>query len=588
MTTLSAATPRLDSLRIRNYRSIGDWLELELPKGAPLVLVGENNAGKSNIMRALSLLLGDYWPGNYSPEDHEFFGRNPLGVDIQIQLETSGIPCPRGCDSEIDKIIWSYSQDADRQCEFAFEATGCSHTYMNNEVRGSLTCIGVGVNRNLSYQLSYASKWTALSKLMHRFHAHLVEDDQRVDKLKTFYSSLVETFYEVPEFKSFADTLTAATQDFGGNLPYGLDIDFSAYDASNFFRSLRVYPHLDGEARTYEELGTGQEQILAMAFSYSYAQAFGGSGLILTIEEPEAHLHPLAQEWIAERLQALAKSGVQVIVTTHSPYFVDLTTPGAVALVRKPGETGATTVTQIAPEVLRGRVVELGAPSATVTTTNIGPFYENSATKAIKAALFARVCVVVEGSTEQMSLPVLLKRVGLDVVKKGIAIVSVEGITNLAKWIRYFRIFEIPVYAIFDTDSQKTGHSANEARLARQDIFSALSLKIEEWTDVTTGPVGVTDTFAVMDPDFEGALRASFPSSYEELASRARDMLGDSKPLVARRVAGQLPEASPSPGAQAQPWQSIRTLAERLESLVPVMAHPAATSAPIGTSETNG
>jgi len=41
------------------------------------VLVGENNAGKSNIVRALNLMLGQYSPGNHDPEDHEFFARDP-------------------------------------------------------------------------------------------------------------------------------------------------------------------------------------------------------------------------------------------------------------------------------------------------------------------------------------------------------------------------------------------------------------------------------------------------------------------------------------------------------------------------------
>jgi len=39
-----------------------------------LVLLGENNAGKSNVTRALDILFGDTWPGSRRLEDHDFHG----------------------------------------------------------------------------------------------------------------------------------------------------------------------------------------------------------------------------------------------------------------------------------------------------------------------------------------------------------------------------------------------------------------------------------------------------------------------------------------------------------------------------------
>src|SRR5262249_22049378 len=120
-------------------------------------------------------------------------------------------------------------------------------------------------------------------------------------------------------------------------MTYGLEIDFSAYDPSNFFHSLRAFPHEEGETRTLDELGTGQEQILALAFAHAYAKAFKGQVLILVIEEPEANLHPLAQDWLARRIRRMAEEdGLQVVITTHSPSFVSLTGLEGLVLVRKP------------------------------------------------------------------------------------------------------------------------------------------------------------------------------------------------------------------------------------------------------------
>lgn len=560
--------PQIKRIRIKNYRSIEDWVEIAVPTaaGAPLVLIGENNAGKSNILRALSLVLGERWPGNHNPEDHEAYGRSLDGIEMRIHVEVSGLPCGfNGCTAQVERFVWHFDKDADKPCDFKFETASCQHTWVNNSLRNALTVMGVGIDRDLSWQLSYGSKWTTLSKLMRRFHTKLVEDPNRVDKLKEFYTGLVNTFYEVEQFSDFAGALKGATESFGGNLPYGLKIDFSAYDASNFFRSLRLFPHVNGEARTYEELGTGQEQVLAMAFTYAYAQAFGGEGLVLAVEEPESHLHPLAQQWVAQKLRDIAAANVQVIVTTHSPYFIDLAKPGTTVLVRKAGENAPTTVAQLKPNELVERLKHLGAAD-TMTTDNVGAFYENSATIAQKAGLFARACVLVEGPTEELALPELLARIGVDLVRQGVAVIPVGGVTNLAKWVRYYKVHGIPVYAVFDTDSAKIGADADKAQVARRDILAAFELDPElDWHDYVDGPIGVHERFAAFDSDFESALRACFGANYGRLEEAAKSDLGNAKPLIARFVARGLP----GPLANGPSgWDGLNPLAEAITGLV--------------------
>ena len=46
-------------------------------------------------------------------------------------------------------------------------------------------------------------------------------------------------------------------------------------------------------------------------------------GHLLIIEEPEAHLHPAAQQKVAAALALLVRNGFRVLITTHSHYMVE-------------------------------------------------------------------------------------------------------------------------------------------------------------------------------------------------------------------------------------------------------------------------
>src|SRR5260370_3956004 len=260
--------------------------------------------------------------------------------------------------------------------------------WVSNEVRHQCPCIVVGADRRLSYELSYSTKWTLLSKVMRSFHEALVSDENRVGELKEQFTRTKEIFGTVEPFAIFADELQRQVEEMSSNLEYRLEIDFSAYDPSNFFHALRVLPHQGGEVRTLAELGTGQEQLLALAFAHAYARAFrrvGGApapGLILVIEEPEAHLHPLAQQWLGRKLRQTSQEGVQVVVTTHSPAFVDVLDLQGLVLVKKFDE--ATTCVQLSPAELADHCRRRGGAT---TVNTVLPFYAPAATQGLLSGM---------------------------------------------------------------------------------------------------------------------------------------------------------------------------------------------------------
>ena len=52
---------KINCFGVHNFRSIKNIL-IKFPKNKPLVLFGPNNAGKSNILTALSIALGESYP----------------------------------------------------------------------------------------------------------------------------------------------------------------------------------------------------------------------------------------------------------------------------------------------------------------------------------------------------------------------------------------------------------------------------------------------------------------------------------------------------------------------------------------------
>lgn len=557
---------RVKAIRIEGYRSIRDRVTVGFPDGVPVVLLGENNAGKSNIVRALDLVLGEFWPGSHEPDDHEFFGRSKGDGQIDIYVDLEGVQYIdwRMNVFEVRQLRWRHPCDGDRPLSMVLD-NGAESPYVSNDVRGQCPCIVVGADRRLSYQMSYSSRYTFLAKLMRQFHDALTSDEARILDLQQKFAEIKSLFVGVPEFAAFEQDLRDQVAELSENLAYGLEIDFSAYDPSNYFHALRVYPKEKTEVRTFDELGTGQEQILAICFAHAYAKAFHQKdgqkgGLLLVIEEPEAHLHPLAQRWLARKVEDLAKTGIQVLVTTHSPAFLNVLNLEGFVLVRK--ENGVTRAKQLTRKKLADYC---SAHGATTTPDTILPFYAAAATEEILAGLFARKVVLVEGPTEAMALPVYLGRLGLSVTREGVAVIPVHGVGNVAKWWRFFTAYGIPTYVVFDNDASKAKEDPKGTR--RKDILTALGIAEDAHDSlISARDWRVEDELCVFGDNFEETLRVCFGSEYRDLEAEAQQKFGlspnQSKPLVARYVAERLDLDSSTDGKRR-----LQMLADRIRAL---------------------
>lgn len=92
-------------------------------------------------------------------------------------------------------------------------------------------------------------------------------------------------------------------------------------DAYRLGQSARYELHVltNGSASNLKDVGVGVSQVLPVIVAALYAQP----GDIVIIEEPESHLHPMAQTQLAELfIQASRERGVQFIVESHSEHLL--------------------------------------------------------------------------------------------------------------------------------------------------------------------------------------------------------------------------------------------------------------------------
>ncbi len=552
--------PKLKSISIENFRSIGNEpAVIRFFQKKPVIIIGENNSGKTNIIRAIELMFGEFHPKYKNLEDYDHFQRDP-NKKVVIDAEVLGFKNRLGRTGEFTCGGFGFTCQKNKETEFfAVQAEdGNINQYVSSSLREELLCVVVNAEQNLNYQLSYSTKYTLLSRVTKSFHDRLTSDVEKIKSLKKLFDGIKKTFLEVDEFKNFSENMSTIAGHMITNMSHALNFDFSAYDPSNYFKTLRVQPTEGKYIRSFEELGTGQQQILALCFAHAYAKCFLGQGLIFVLDEPEAHLHPLAQKWLARQMFKMAEEGLQLVITTHSPYFINLEYLNSIYLVTKDEQT---IVTNTDADKLAQYCIKTGASRA--DKKNILQFYALHSKPHILNGLFAKKIILVEGETEELSLPIYLAAAGLDTLKEGIAVISVGGKGNLAKWWRLFTNLKIPTFVCFDNDNKDDSKA-----LKRKDALKAIGIKDNDIeTLLTEKDWNINDNFCVFGDNFEKTMRRSF-EKYEEFEESEIARLGNSKPIIARAVAMILTEAAAAAEEEEDTgWTNFRTLRDKITAL---------------------
>ncbi len=510
---------------IRNWRSVKD---ADFEPADMTILVGANNAGKTNILSAINFLMGDRWPMPGNLLDSDFYlGDRKREIFIQLDFE----------DAPYSRLDFDTSRE--RYMFQAYDRRGQPVRGFDSEQRARLAFAYVDASRNFDRQFG-VSRWSLFGQAVRFLHDDLLRSGtERLPQLRTLLDQ-AHGLLKTDLYDSFESALREAFAAQLRTSRYDVQFQFRTIDETNLYRSL--YPTLieRGMAKSPGEAGSGVRNLLVLALFHAFASAFKG-GAILGIEEPELFLHPHAQRSLMGQFEGLVAEGNQLFISSHSATFLDITQPERIVVVECCEDDEDEVCTQVrttTAEALLAARQRLHPDKTSMTVPSMRAFLRNIRTAEMAEPYFARLVIVAEGPSEREALPLLCAHLGLVFDDEGISVVAAGGKTVIDTLMQVYQAHEIPTYAIFDNDAGRS-----QDRDANKVMCRLLGI-----TETETPAPQIKANHAVLGGDWETQMKADLETIeaglYDRLVADGRQNLGigagKNKPLIARYVAEQL------------------------------------------------
>lgn len=349
----------ISELKIHGFKSIAD---ATFPLSHYTPLVGYNNAGKTNVLKAM------FWIIKKSSLPVEDFHRadQPVSVEAEISgitaevLDAIGVAHRGRIEPMIvdGKIRIRRSQTAPNQktADIRFEVLkrqGDQNEWVFNPA-GIDTAIGalfpdpifIGAMENATEDVAKFGTGTTIGKLLKEIMAPVVERHTPAvaHALEVVGRQLAANSPEKDETLTDLDTRVQGelSKLFPG---VSAKTHVPVPNFSDFMKSATIkifedgFEHADG--RDASSFGHGAQRSIQIALIKCLAdlqRAAGGNAgrtTLLLIDEPELYLHPQAIEVVRVALGRLAGDGYQIIATTHSANMISRSDAPNALLVRR-------------------------------------------------------------------------------------------------------------------------------------------------------------------------------------------------------------------------------------------------------------
>ena len=347
---------KIISIHAKNYRTLED---VEIPFGENYCAIsGKNNAGKSCIIDLLSNIFNRDqmrpWiteaEFDYQGDVTQWLKDDAVIIEVQYRIQLHQdedaaliVFLDRLADDEsLDQRLHQLTvaaQVTDKNIDYEI-------TFDDRRIAGSL---GQDVVQKLkTSNLMFLHNSTGQDQPIYASGRRLslvefILSDTERDEIRKAEGSIQR------KIKRFAKQHKEQIQGLLGSMQEKYNVDFTTLDGDRSTHvpiSVRLH---DGQVDApLNAWGSGTQNKTHILLSILWASRIKTQGVkedkitpIVVIEEPESFLHPTAQAEFGRLLARLADDlGVQIVVTTHSPYMLNRGRPRSNILLRRPIKSG--------------------------------------------------------------------------------------------------------------------------------------------------------------------------------------------------------------------------------------------------------
>lgn len=329
---------KLVSFSVTNYRSITS--AHRIPLRATTVLVGKNNEGKSNILKALQLAMSALKEHARTerrgasrffsrPDDSDYQWRRDFPINFQrrksavhtilkLEFEMNDaeiIEFKERIGSNLNGLLTlEIKIGRTGEADISVKKSGMGMKSLSTKSGKIADFIANKINFTYIPAIRTDREATAVIGSMLSQELKVLEDNPA-------YLAALETIRDLqsPILDDLADKLKQPLKEFLPNVD-SVKIEIPETSRRTGLRQDFNVIIDDGTPTNIEYKGDGVKSLAALALLKNRAPRAGAS--IIAIEEPESHLHPGAIHQLNEIICGLASTS-QILITTHNPLFID-------------------------------------------------------------------------------------------------------------------------------------------------------------------------------------------------------------------------------------------------------------------------
>jgi predicted ATP-dependent endonuclease of OLD family len=458
---------RLVNFSVTNFRSITQ--AYKIPFSNLTVLIGKNNEGKSNMLKALNISMNilEYhanqrsmrYGGGYSSRNNDNYYKWERDFPISLQDKKNTTSIFR-LEFELDSINIQEFKD---EIKSNLNGTLPIEIKIGKEQIPKIRVIKKGLGAKTLNQKSKKIAEYVARKIQFNYISAIRTDKESMQVVDQMLAKELESIEIHPDYiraiQTIKDLQTPVLEQLSESIKHSLkeflpNIKSVSIETQEERRRVALRQQFeifidDGSKTNLEFKGDGVKSLSALGLLKNITKVEGAFSLI-AIEEPESHLHPGAIHILKETIFDLGLSS-QVIISTHNPLFVNR------------------------QNIKSNIIIDSGKAHI---TKNIKELRELIGIKASDNLVNASYVLVVEGEEDVISLnailPFLSDKISKAIRSNILVIDKIGGASNLSYKLSLLNNALCTFHVFLDND--KAGVDAYE-KAVRED-----NLKIKDFT----------------------------------------------------------------------------------------------------------